>query len=152
MAIKILKTSQLLPVSLERAWDFFSSPANLNEITPESMTFKVLSELPEKIYPGLIINYKVTPLFNIPLNWTTEITQVVARQYFVDEQRIGPYKIWHHEHHFEEREEGVLMSDILHYDIGKWFLGDLAGLLFIDAKVKSIFDYRYKKLEEIFGK
>jgi ligand-binding SRPBCC domain-containing protein len=152
MSIKVLKTAQLLPVSLEEAWAFFSSPANLNDITPETMSFRVLSELPEKIYPGLIINYKVAPVFRIPLNWTTEITHVSEGVYFVDEQRSGPYHIWHHEHHFEEREGGVLMTDILHYDIGKWLLGRIAGALYVDAQVKAIFDYRYKKLERIFPK
>ena len=152
MAIKQLKSEQFLPISLDEAWDFFSSPANLNEITPESMTFKVMTELPEKMYPGLMINYKVAPLFNIPLSWTTEITHVKAQEYFVDEQRAGPYNIWHHEHHFKKVDGGILMTDILHYDIGKWIFGKIAGTLFVDAKVKSIFDFRYKKLEQMFGK
>lgn len=150
MSIKVLKTTQFLPVPLEEAWAFFSSPANLDTITPESMTFRVLSDLPGKIYPGLIINYKVAPVFRIPLHWTTEITHVSEGVYFVDEQRSGPYRIWHHEHHFEERDGGVLMTDILHYDIGKWLLGRLAGALFVDAKVKAIFAYRYEKLQKIF--
>lgn len=152
MSIKVLKTTQFLPISLEKAWDFFSSPRNLNEITPEDMTFKILSDLPEKMYPGLMINYKVAPMFNIPLSWTTEITHVENMKYFVDEQRLGPYNIWHHEHHFEAVEGGVMMRDILHYDIGKWIIGDILGALFIHAKVKSIFDYRYQKLIQLFGK
>lgn len=152
MAIKVLRSEQFLPISLEKAWDFFSSPKNLNEITPADITFKILSDLPEKMYPGLIINYKVAPVLNIPLAWTTEITQVVPMQYFVDEQRKGPYHIWHHEHHFEEVEGGVMMRDILHYDIGRWLLGDLMGALFIHKKVKGIFDFRFRKLETMFGK
>lgn len=152
MSIKVLKTTQFLPISLEKAWDFFSSPRNLNEITPEDMTFKILSDLPDKMYPGLMINYKVSPLFNIPMSWTTEITHVEHLKYFVDEQRLGPYNIWHHEHHFEAVEGGVMMRDILHYDIGKWLIGELAGALFIHNKVKGIFDYRHKKLEQLFGK
>lgn len=150
MGIKVLKTTQFLPVSLEEAWAFFSSPANLDHITPESMSFRVLSELPDRIYPGLIINYTVAPLFHIPLHWTTEITHVSEGVYFVDEQRSGPYHIWHHEHHFEERDGGVLMTDILHYDIGMWLLGRIAGALLVDAKVKALFAYRYQKLEKIF--
>ena len=152
MAIKVLRTEQFLPIGLEKAWDFFSSPKNLNEITPEDIIFKILSDLPDKMYAGLIINYKVAPVLNIPLAWTTEITQVVPMQYFVDEQRKGPYNIWHHEHHFEAVEGGVIMRDILHYDIGRWLLGDLLGALFIHKKVSEIFDFRFKKLETMFGK
>jgi ligand-binding SRPBCC domain-containing protein len=91
-------------------------------------------------------------MFNIPLSWTTEITHVENMKYFVDEQRIGPYNIWHHEHHFEAVEGGVMMRDILHYDIGKWIIGDILGAIFIHAKVKSIFDYRFQKLIQLFGK
>jgi ligand-binding SRPBCC domain-containing protein len=152
MPVKILKTEQFLPISLDTAWDFFSSPRNLNEITPPNMTFKVLSNIPDKMYPGLMISYKVSPMFRIPLSWTTEITHVSEKKYFVDEQRIGPYNIWHHEHHFEAVKGGVMMRDILHYNIGKSFIGIIAGLLFIDAKVQSIFEYRYEKLEQMFGK
>ena len=150
MSIKVLRTEQFLPISLDEAWDFFSSPANLNEITPETMTFRVLSELPDKMYPGLMINYKVSPVLNIPLSWTTEITHVSHQKYFVDEQRLGPYNIWHHEHHFEAMKGGVMMRDILHYDIGKSFIGVIVGHLFIHRKVRSIFDYRFRKLELLF--
>jgi ligand-binding SRPBCC domain-containing protein len=151
MSIQVIKTEQFLPISIEKAWDFFSSPRNLNEITPAEMTFKILSDLPETMYPGLIINYKVAPMLGIPLSWTTEITHVVDQKYFVDEQRIGPYRLWHHEHHFEVVAGGVMMRDILYYDIGKWLLGDFLGALFIHAKVKAIFDYRYQKLIHLFG-
>lgn len=152
MPIKFLKREQHLPISIEEAWDFFSSAHNLNKIKPEGMTFKIQSDVPDKIYPGLVINYRVAPVLNIPLNWTTEITHVSYQKYFVDEQRCGPFNIWHHEHHFEATDTGVMMTDILHYDVGKWILGSLMSFLFVDAKVKWIFDYRFKKLEEIFGK
>lgn len=143
-------TEQILPISLDLAWDFFSSPKNLNEITPEDMIFKITSKVPEKMYEGLFITYKISPLLGIQMDWCTEITHIKDRQFFVDEQRKGPYNIWHHEHHFEEVEGGVKMTDILHYDIGKSILGDIAGALFVHAKVKNIFDYRYKKLQELF--
>lgn len=152
MGIKKLIARQTLPISLDEAWDFFSSPANLNEITPESMSFVIKSELPEKMYAGMMIHYKVTPLLGIPMGWTTEITHVREKIYFVDEQRSGPYRMWHHEHHFEQTPEGVLMTDVLHYDIGKSIFGYMAGVLFVDEKVKSIFEFRKQKLEQLFGK
>jgi ligand-binding SRPBCC domain-containing protein len=151
MSVRCLKTVQLLPVSLAVAWDFFATPLNLSKIKPAAMKFKILSELPPRIYPGLFINYKVAPVFHVPLNWTTEITKVVPEQYFIDEQRVGPFKLWHHEHHFKATEGGVLMTDIVYYEIGKSVLGVLAGILFVHAKVKWIFAYRYRKLEHMFN-
>ena len=133
------------------AWDFFSSPKNLNEITPDDMTFRITSEVPEKMYEGMFITYKISPFLGIQLDWCTEITHIEDRAFFVDEQRKGPYNIWHHEHHFKEIDGGVEMTDILNYDIGKGPLGPIAGLIFVDAKVKGIFDYRFEKLIEIFG-
>ena len=107
--MKRLKVEQFLPISLEKAWDFFSSPKNLNEITPPEMTFKILYDIPEKMYEGLMISYKVSPMLNIPLDWVTEITHIKENEFFVDEQRLGPYSIWHHEHHFKEIDGGVEM-------------------------------------------
>jgi ligand-binding SRPBCC domain-containing protein len=148
--MKRISSEQFLPISLEKAWDFFSSPKNLNEITPPEMTFKILNELPEKMYEGMMISYKISPMFNIPLDWVTEITHIKENQFFVDEQRIGPYAIWHHEHHFKAVEGGVLMTDILHYHVGLGPLGWIASKLFVDAKVQGIFDYRFKKLEGMY--
>jgi ligand-binding SRPBCC domain-containing protein len=148
--MKRIVAEQFLPISLEKAWDFFSSPKNLNEITPPEMTFKILNELPEKMYEGMIISYKISPMFNIPLDWVTEITHIKENQFFVDEQRIGPYAIWHHEHHFKAVEGGVQMTDILHYHVGLGPLGWIASKLFVDAKVQGIFDYRFKKLEGMY--
>jgi ligand-binding SRPBCC domain-containing protein len=148
--MKRIASEQFLPISLEKAWDFFSSPKNLNEITPPEMTFKILNELPEKMYEGMMISYKISPMLNIPLDWVTEITHIKENQFFVDEQRIGPYAIWHHEHHFKAVEGGVLMTDILHYHVGLGPLGWIASKLFVDAKVQGIFDYRFKKLEGMY--
>ena len=150
MSIKTLKTTQILPLSLEKAWAFFSSPANLNDITPSDMRFDITSEVPAKMYEGLIITYKVSPFMNLPLDWVTEITHIREPHYFVDEQRKGPYRIWHHEHHFRKVDGGVEMTDILHYDMGKWVFGWLASLLFVDRKVRHIFSFREKKLLELF--
>ena len=147
-----LKQEQFLPITLDKAWDFFATPRNLNEVTPQDMVFEITSELPDKMYEGLIITYKIKPMLNIPINWCTEITHIKDHSFFVDEQRKGPYNIWHHEHHFKAVEGGVLMTDILHYDIGMSIFGWIAGRLFVHKKVKQIFEFRYKTLESYFKK
>ena len=145
-----LQRTQFLPISLDNAWKFFSNPANLNKITPDDLVFEITSELPEVVYPGLMITYRIRPMLNIPVEWCTEITHVKEGQYFVDEQRKGPYRMWHHEHHFKEVTGGVEMTDIVHYDIGKWILGDIAGALFVHRRVKEIFDFRQMILGKLF--
>ncbi|MBK7568344.1 MAG: SRPBCC family protein [Bacteroidetes bacterium] len=149
--MKTLRSEILLPITLQEAWDFFSSPNNLNKITPEEMIFKITSTVPEKMYEGLLITYKITPILNIPLDWVTEITHINEPHYFVDEQRKGPYRIWHHEHHFKPATTGTLMTDILHYDVGKSVFGWIAEKLYVDAQVKKIFKFRENKLKEIFA-
>jgi len=149
--MQFLKQEQFLPLTLDQAWAFFASPENLNEVTPEDMVFKITSEIPSVMYEGLIITYKIKPIFNITVNWCTEITHIQKGVYFVDEQRKGPYHIWHHEHHFKEAEGGILMTDILHYDIGKSLIGWIAGHLFVHKKVKQIFEFRYNALETYFN-
>ena len=129
------------------AWKFFSNPANLTKITPKAMNFVITSTLPEKVYPGLIITYKVSPVFSIPVTWVTEITQVNEPFYFVDDQRSGPYAIWHHEHYFEVVENGVLMTDKLFYKVPLGVIGNLLDRMFIYKKVLGIFEYRKKVLE-----
>ena len=145
-----LEQTQFLPISLDTAWNFFATPKNLNEVTPTDMVFEITSNLPDKMYEGLMITYKIRPMLNIPINWCTEITHIKEREFFVDEQRLGPYNIWHHEHHFKEADGGVLMTDLLHYDIGKSIFGWIAGELFVHKKVKEIFSYRYQVLEKYF--
>src|ERR1035437_931929 len=142
---------QFLPIPIEEAWHFFSTPKNLNDITPDDMVFEIISELPDTMYEGLFINYRLKPFLNIPMNWCTEITHIKELDYFIDEQRIGPYKIWHHEHHFKPVNGGVMMTDLLHYDIGKSVFGWLAGVLFVHRKVRGIFEFRKKALEIQFG-
>ena len=147
-----IKTVQVIPVSLEKAWDFFSNPANLATITPDSLGFRIISKHHgPKMYPGQIIEYKVSPLLGLPLYWMTEITHTEEGKYFVDEQRFGPYSLWHHQHHFRAVPEGVEMTDIVHYKLPCWFLGDIAHALFVKKQLKGIFDYRYKKVKELFG-
>ena len=147
-----IKTVQLLPVSIDTAWEFFSSPANLKNITPSSLGFNIISKYHgDKMYPGQIIEYKVKPVLGIPLYWMTEITHVEHKKYFIDEQRFGPYSLWHHQHHFKEVANGVEMTDIVHYKIPFWFLGDIANTLMVKKQLKQIFDFRYKKAAEIFN-
>ena len=152
MAAHSIKTVQKIPISLDKAWDFFSNPANLQAITPDNMGFKVISQHHGDImYAGQIIEYTVKPVLGIPLYWMTEITQVKDKAYFIDEQRFGPYSLWHHQHHFKTIEGGVEMTDIIHYKNPGWFLGILANELFVKKQLQGIFDYRYKKTEELFG-
>jgi ligand-binding SRPBCC domain-containing protein len=141
---------QVLPITLQQAWDFFATPNNLNKVTPKDLVFNILSEVPNTMYEGLIIQYKIQPIPLINLYWCTEIKHIIPQKYFVDEQLKGPYNIWHHQHHFEATEGGVLMTDILHYDIGKSIFGWIAGKLFVHKKVKQIFEFRYQTLENYF--
>ena len=153
MAVYSLKTVQQIPIPLEEAWEFFSNPANLRKITPGNMSFKTISKYHgEKMYAGQIIEYKVKPVLGIPLYWMTEITHVQDQEYFIDEQRYGPYRMWHHQHHFKTIDGGVEMTDIVHYKIPFWILGDIVNTLFVKKQLDKIFDYRYKKVEELFGK
>lgn len=145
-----LKQEQFLPITLDEAWRFFATPKNLNEVTPNDMVFEITSVLPDTMYEGLLIHYRLKPMLNIPVDWCTEITHILEKEYFVDEQRKGPYNIWHHEHHFREVTGGIIMTDFLHYDIGKSVIGWLAGELFVHKKVRNIFKYRYKALESLF--
>lgn len=153
MSVHSFQTVQVIPVSLTEAWSFFSDPANLQAITPGGMGFQIISKFQgSKMYPGQIIEYKVRPVLNIPMYWMTEITHVHDGKFFVDEQRFGPYSLWHHQHHFREVPGGVEMTDIVHYKIPLGFLGDIANSLFVEQKLKSIFDFRFRKVEELFGK
>lgn len=146
------KTVQKIPIGLDKAWDFFSNPANLQEITPGNLGFKIISKHHgDKMYAGQVIEYQVSPVLGIPLYWMTEITHVKDREYFVDEQRYGPYSMWHHQHHFKIIEGGVEMADIIHYRLPLWFLGDIANSLFVKKQLQQIFDYRFKRVEEVFG-
>ncbi|WP_017257600.1 SRPBCC family protein [Pedobacter arcticus] len=145
---------QKLPITLQEAWDFFSSPLNLSKITPPSMSFVVTSDYTEKtkMYEGMIITYKVSPLLGIKMDWMTEITTVKENKYFIDEQRFGPFKFWHHEHHFEEIDGGVLMKDRLTYGIPFGFIGQIANAIIVAKQTQEIFNYREKAVEELFGR
>lgn len=153
MAFYQLIKTQKVPTTINVIWDFISSPSNLKEITPEHLGFIITSDTgKEKMYPGMIITYKVSPLLGIKLNWVTEITHLKDKEYFVDEQRIGPYSMWHHEHKIEAIEGGVLMTDIVTYQPPMGLLGVIAHSLFIKKQLQRIFDYRSIALENKFGK
>lgn len=148
-----IKRAQKLPITEQEAWEFFSSPKNLKTITPDYMGFDITSDLGDgKMYAGQIITYKVKPLLGIPLNWITEITHSEEPHYFVDEQRFGPYRLWHHKHYIKPIKGGVIMEDIVHYKLPLGILGYLGNYLLVKQQLKAIFDYRYQKLEELFGK
>jgi ligand-binding SRPBCC domain-containing protein len=145
------KKTQEINASLEEVWKFISDPANLKKITPDYMGFDIISnDVPSEMYAGMIISYKVSPLFGIKTTWVTEITHLKENSYFVDEQRVGPYKIWHHQHMIQPMEKGTLMTDIVSYQPPLGLLGSVANILIIKGKLNEIFDYRTKALDEIF--
>ena len=145
------ETEQFFEHPIADLWDFISSPQNLKKITPDYMGFEITSGgTAKEMHPGMIISYKVSPLLGIKTTWVTEITQVENQRYFVDEQRVGPYKLWHHQHLLTEKENGTLMSDIVSYQPGFGILGSMANSFFIKQKLQEIFDYRRKALKDIF--
>jgi ligand-binding SRPBCC domain-containing protein len=152
MAVHQLKRTQLIPADVEAIWQFFSSPTNLGVITPPYMNFRITSPPEEKgIYEGQIITYKVSPILSVPLFWMTEIREVEYLKKFVDIQKKGPYKLWHHEHTFVQQGEYVLMTDTVHYELPFGILGDAVHGLFVKKQLEEIFDYRNKKIIEIYG-
>jgi ligand-binding SRPBCC domain-containing protein len=152
MAVQTINFQQQVPASGEAVWAFFSDPRNLATITPEYMNFRVLNEEPlAEIYPGMIIRYKVSPLMKVPMFWMSEITAVRRYRLFVDVQRRGPYKMWHHQHLFEENDQGVLMTDLVNYEMPLGPLGSLAHSMFVRRQLQEIFNFRREKVKEIFG-
>lgn len=152
MAIYQINERLELAASVEEAWDFISSPANLKKITPPYMGFEISTPgLPEKIYPGLMISYKVRPVMGIPMTWLTEITHVSEPYFFVDEQRVGPYALWHHEHRLAPTEKGVMMTDLVTYRLPAGPLGALAHRIFVQKQLMGIFSYREQAMEKKFG-
>ena len=152
MAFYQLFREQKVNRSIEEIWEFISSPKNLKQITPKHMGFNIVSgNLPEKMYPGMIIAYAVSPLFGIKTTWVSEITHVREKEFFVDEQRIGPYTLWHHQHILEPAESGVVMKDIVTYKPPFGFLGKIANRFIIKRKLDAIFDYRKNMIEKLFN-
>lgn len=151
MSIYRLEHTQLIPAPLAEVWEFFSKPDNLAVITPPYMNFRTTSPPHDgDIYAGQVITYKVSPLLGIPLSWMTEITHVQALKMFVDEQRHGPYALWHHQHLFEEKGNEVLMQDIVHYKLPLGWMGNLANALFVKRQLDEIFNFRKDAVEKRF--
>jgi len=151
MKIYNLHKKQNLPINIDQAWEFLSSPKNLKTITPDYMSFDILTKIDKPMFPGQIIQYIVTPILGIKTKWVTEITHVKDKEYFVDEQRFGPYALWHHKHFIKEIDGGVEMEDIIDYKVPMGLLGQLAHPILVKPKLEEIFKYRQKKLIELFG-
>ena len=143
--------THVLPIDLETAWGFFSDPRNLALMTPPGLNLVPTSELPEVMHPGLIVQYSISPALGLRVNWVTEITHVVEGQLFVDEQRAGPYRFWHHQHHFRAIAGGTEMRDIVHYALPFGLPGDLLGRALVKQRVAEIFRYRRSALDRLFG-
>lgn len=152
MKIYTLHKTQKLPISPEKAWKFLSNPKNLKIITPDYMSFNIVSPIDRPLYTGQIIQYIVTPLLGIKTKWVSEITHIEDKKYFVDEQMYGPYSLWHHKHFIKEIEGGVEMEDIIDYKVPLGVLGQIMHPILVKPKLEEIFSYRQKKLIELFGK
>jgi ligand-binding SRPBCC domain-containing protein len=151
MKVYTLQSKQNIPITLEEAWNFLADPKNLKIITPPYMGFKTLSGDDRPMFAGQIIQYIVTPVMGIPTKWVTEITHVEHQKYFVDEQRFGPYSLWHHKHFIKEIPGGVEMEDIVDYKLPMGILGQMAHPFLVKPKLNEIFEYRKNKLIELFG-
>lgn len=151
MKLHRLHARQHLSISAEEAWTFFSRPENLPLITPDWLDFEMTNRVPDEIHAGTIITYRIRPVLGVPVSWVTEITHVDAPHFFVDEQRFGPYRFWHHQHHFRPVDGGVEVDDLVHYALPFGPAGRLAHPLLVRRKLEAIFAYRRRILRERFG-
>lgn len=151
MKLYQLKAKQALPISKATAWDFLSDPKNLKVITPEHMGFKILDGADRPMFQGQIIQYIVTPFPGFSTKWVSEITHLKEGEYFVDEQRFGPYALWHHKHFIKEIEGGIEMEDVIDYKIPFGLLGQLLHPILVKKQLQKIFVFREAKLEQLFG-
>lgn len=151
MKLYQFKVKQLLSISLDKAWSFFSDPRNLSMLTPKWLNFKITTNLPDEMYEGMIISYKVHPVLGLPINWVTEITSVEEKKYFIDEQRFGPYKLWHHQHHFKEIDGGIEMEDIVNYALPVDPFSRPFNTLLVEKKIRMIFKFREGVLKKLFS-
>ena len=150
MTVHLLTRKQFIPISLDEAWPFFSTPRNLEAITPDFLNFRITSNVPEEIYSGLIITYKIAAVARIPMTWVTEIKHVEVLYRFVDEQRIGPFRFWFHEHSFQAVSGGIEMTDIVHYQMPWGWVGELVHWVFIRQRLNAIFDFRRAFIEKLW--
>ncbi len=151
MRLEHLHYALRIPIGLSAAWDFFSDPRNLGRMTPPSLAIEITSEPPPRMHPGMIITYTVRPLLGIPVRWVTEITHVREPNLFVDEQRFGPYRFWHHQHHFREVDGGIEISDLVHYSLPFGIIGRVLGGGHVRRQLAGVFSFRRMFLEETFG-
>lgn len=151
MSVHRFEAAQLVPIARDKAWSFFSDPRNLARITPPDMGFRIVGSVPPHIDAGLIVRYRVRPIARVSVTWVTEITHVRAGEYFVDEQRVGPYRLWHHQHHLVPMAGGTLVRDVVHYALPFGWLGDVVNRLVVARRVRGIFAYRRAVLERAFG-
>src|SRR5699024_2871808 len=145
------RQKQILPITLDEAWTFFSNPHQLPELTPAWMHMQIKSSLEKEMYIGMLMVYQIKPLFGIQLKWVTEITHIEEKAYFIDEQRFGPYRFWHHEHHFKAVEQGVEMIDKLHYALPFGYLGNVVHQVSVKNKIEKVFNFRRQMLTQKFG-
>ena len=152
MKIYRFQKTQKLPITLNEAWAFLCNPANLSKLTPSEMNMKIITGAEKPMYAGQVIQYSVTPLPGFKTKWISEITQFEDKKYFIDVQLYGPYAFWHHKHFIKEIDGGVEMEDIIDYKVPLGFLGQLIHPILVKPKLESIFKYRTKQLEDLFGK
>tara|TARA_B100001113_G_scaffold73297_1_gene56863 strand:+ start:51 stop:578 length:528 start_codon:yes stop_codon:yes gene_type:complete len=147
-----LKVKQKINQPIEEVWSFFATPKNLNELTPKNMSFKIISGRSNDFFPGKIISYSVNPFKYWKIKWVTEITHINKNKLFIDEQRFGPYLMWHHEHHFIKNDDGsTTIYDKVIYKIPYGIIGKIAHKLFIRKRLKEIFNFRKKRINELFA-
>ena len=141
-----------IPQPLDKMWDFFSRPENLNELTPKEVSFEILSPVAGlEMYPGMVVQYRISPFLGIKFDWVTEITQIREKEFFIDDQRVGPYALWHHQHHFRAIDDNhTEMKDILHYQVPFGPIGSIANWLFVERQVNEIFRFREAAIREYF--
>lgn len=152
MKMYLKEWQQVVPAEMNAVWEFFSRPENLNKITPKDMDFEIVTKLEGlEMYPGMLVRYIVSPLPLMKSDWVTEITAMATHKYFIDEQRFGPFTFWHHQHHFKATDDGVLLTDILHYAVPFGPVGRMVNAIMINKRIDDIFTYRQAVIEDLFG-
>jgi ligand-binding SRPBCC domain-containing protein len=151
MKLYMMDHRQVIRASIGDVWSFFSDPHNLAKLTPPWLNLVVPEDIPHQVYPGMIITYRIRAFSGIPASWVTEITHIIEEQLFVDEQRFGPYRFWHHQHHFRETDAGIEVRDLIHYSLPLGTLGRFAHAVLVRARLKEIFDYRVNAIRTAFG-
>ena len=146
-----LETKQIIDRPIEEIWSFFTNPKNLNQLTPSDMNFKILSGSSDDFYEGKIISYSINPFKFYNIKWVTEITKIKKNDFFIDEQRFGPYKMWHHEHHFiKNNDNTTTIHDKVIYKLPYGIIGKINHKLFIKKRLLEIFNFRKKTMKQLY--